>query len=209
MHVQYNEEREREKKRDSVCGHSVAPNVLTFTATLTFVYAYCVFQFYCDDLQKCAPPFVYFQLAICLFIYQTLDAIDGKQARRTKSSSPLGQLFDHGNDAFAFTPMVIAGMGCAGYVHVPLLSLSTKKHYTKSTKINKITKHYYTKRKRQSDKLFCVFSIRKLPIINKNQQKPPQTTNLSQKPTNHPNTAQPDTKSTQKGTNHFTNHPIL
>jgi ethanolaminephosphotransferase len=31
-----------------------------------------------------------------LFLYQTLDAIDGKQARRTGSSSPLGQLFDHG-----------------------------------------------------------------------------------------------------------------
>lgn len=28
--------------------------------------------------------------------WQTLDALDGKQARRTGSSSPLGQLFDHG-----------------------------------------------------------------------------------------------------------------
>ena len=28
--------------------------------------------------------------------YLHLDCIDGKQARRTKSSSPLGQLFDHG-----------------------------------------------------------------------------------------------------------------
>jgi phosphatidylglycerophosphate synthase len=36
---------------------------------------------------------------LSLFIYQTLDAIDGKQARRTGSSSPLGQLFDHGCDA--------------------------------------------------------------------------------------------------------------
>ena len=36
--------------------------------------------------------------AIGLFIYQTLDAIDGKQARRTNSSSPLGELFDHGCD---------------------------------------------------------------------------------------------------------------
>lgn len=27
------------------------------------------------------------------------DCIDGKQARRTRSSSPLGQLFDHGCDA--------------------------------------------------------------------------------------------------------------
>lgn len=32
---------------------------------------------------------------------QTLDAIDGKQARRTNTSSPLGQLFDHGCDSFS------------------------------------------------------------------------------------------------------------
>lgn len=29
-------------------------------------------------------------------MYQSLDAIDGKQARRTGSSGPLGELFDHG-----------------------------------------------------------------------------------------------------------------
>lgn len=32
-------------------------------------------------------------------IYTTLDNIDGKQARRTGSGSPLGMLFDHGLDA--------------------------------------------------------------------------------------------------------------
>jgi ethanolaminephosphotransferase len=31
----------------------------------------------------------------------TLDAIDGKQARRTGSSSALGELFDHGCDAIS------------------------------------------------------------------------------------------------------------
>jgi phosphatidylglycerophosphate synthase len=30
-------------------------------------------------------------------MYQSLDAIDGKQARRTQTSGPLGELFDHGN----------------------------------------------------------------------------------------------------------------
>lgn len=30
--------------------------------------------------------------------HQTLDAIDGKQARRTNTSSSLGTLFDHGCD---------------------------------------------------------------------------------------------------------------
>jgi phosphatidylglycerophosphate synthase len=34
-----------------------------------------------------------------LFVYQTLDAIDGKQARRTGSSNSLGELFDHGCDS--------------------------------------------------------------------------------------------------------------
>ena len=38
---------------------------------------------------------------ITLFLYQTLDAVDGKQARRTRSSSALGQLFDHGCDALS------------------------------------------------------------------------------------------------------------
>ncbi|TYI83488.1 hypothetical protein E1A91_D05G296300v1 [Gossypium mustelinum] len=35
------------------------------------------------------------------FLYQTFDAVDWKQARRTNSSSPLGELFDHGCDALA------------------------------------------------------------------------------------------------------------
>lgn len=42
---------------------------------------------------------VYFITALGLFIYQSLDAIDGKQARRTNTSSPLGELFDHGCDS--------------------------------------------------------------------------------------------------------------
>ena len=48
---------------------------------------------------------MYLFTALGLFIYQSLDAIDGKQARRTNSASPLGELFDHGCDS------VSAGMG--------------------------------------------------------------------------------------------------
>lgn len=40
-------------------------------------------------------PFLWY--AISTWCYQALDAIDGKQARRTNTSSPLGELFDHGN----------------------------------------------------------------------------------------------------------------
>ena len=42
---------------------------------------------------------VHFYIALVLFLYQTFDAVDGKHARRTGTSSPLGQLFDHGCDA--------------------------------------------------------------------------------------------------------------
>lgn len=36
---------------------------------------------------------------MCCLIYQTLDNMDGKQARRTSTSSPLGLALDHGVDA--------------------------------------------------------------------------------------------------------------
>lgn len=48
-----------------------------------------------------APTWAYLACAIGLFIYQSLDAIDGKQARRTNSSTPLGELFDHGCDSLS------------------------------------------------------------------------------------------------------------
>ena len=37
--------------------------------------------------------------AVALATYLNLDAIDGKQARRTGTQGPLGELFDHGCDA--------------------------------------------------------------------------------------------------------------
>ena len=43
-----------------------------------------------------APWWVYFLNGFTGLVYLHLDCVDGKQARRTKSSSPLGQLFDHG-----------------------------------------------------------------------------------------------------------------
>ena len=48
---------------------------------------------------QAAPFWVYLYAGFALFAYQTLDACDGKHARRTGMSSPVGQLFDHGCDA--------------------------------------------------------------------------------------------------------------
>ena len=47
------------------------------------------------------PRWACFVCCLGLFIYQSLDAIDGKQARRTNTQSPLGELFDHGCDSLS------------------------------------------------------------------------------------------------------------
>lgn len=64
--------------------------------------------FYDQSFTKPLPSWVYVAVALCQFLYQTLDAVDGKHARRTKSSSPLGQLFDHGCDSFSVTFLILS-----------------------------------------------------------------------------------------------------
>lgn len=56
---------------------------------------------------KNIPSSCFYIVAACVFIYLNLDAIDGKQARRTNTSSPLGQLFDHGCDSFSQTFLIL------------------------------------------------------------------------------------------------------
>ena len=52
--------------------------------------------------------------AISLFIYQSLDAIDGKQARRTGTNNPLGEFFDHGCDAISNLLLIPCSGGAVG-----------------------------------------------------------------------------------------------
>ncbi|RWA12594.1 hypothetical protein EKO27_g2524 [Xylaria grammica] len=49
------------------------------------------------------PSWLYLSFAFGLFMYQTMDNVDGKQARRTGTSSGLGELFDHGIDSLNCT----------------------------------------------------------------------------------------------------------
>jgi phosphatidylglycerophosphate synthase len=86
----------------------VAPNVLTFLGWLMVIASYAVMLIYDYTFRKDIPSWTFFFAAVCIFAYSTLDAIDGKQARRTKSSSPLGQLFDHGCDSFSVAFFILA-----------------------------------------------------------------------------------------------------
>ena len=76
--------------------NSLAPNTITLLGVVINFMAYFTMFYYDRTLKEVVPGITYLNFAIGLFIYQVLDAIDGKQARRTGSSSPLGQLFDHG-----------------------------------------------------------------------------------------------------------------
>ncbi|OQN99320.1 hypothetical protein B0A48_14296 [Cryoendolithus antarcticus] len=49
------------------------------------------------------PPWVCYSYALGVWAYSTMDNIDGKQARRTGTSSGLGELFDHGIDSLNCT----------------------------------------------------------------------------------------------------------
>ncbi|KAJ5885162.1 hypothetical protein N7495_009672 [Penicillium taxi] len=77
----------------------MAPNAITLTGFLFVVINFFTVMWYNPSLDTDCPPWVYASCAIGLFLYQTFDAVDGMQARRTRQSGPLGELFDHSVDA--------------------------------------------------------------------------------------------------------------
>lgn len=60
------------------------------------------------DVPRWVPLFS----AFAVVSYTILDCLDGKQARRTGTSSPLGQLFDHGCDALSVN-LLLASIACS------------------------------------------------------------------------------------------------
>ncbi|XP_067135767.1 choline/ethanolaminephosphotransferase 1-like isoform X2 [Centruroides vittatus] len=78
-----------------------APNLMTILGLLINVVTSLLLVYFSPDARQEAPRWSFFLCALGLFIYQTLDACDGKQARRTKTSTPLGELFDHGCDSLS------------------------------------------------------------------------------------------------------------
>jgi len=67
----------------------IAPNTITLIGYSFIVINYVLFAYF-GGKGRVIPWWVFIWSAVAQFSYQTLDAIDGKQARRTGSSSPLG-----------------------------------------------------------------------------------------------------------------------
>ncbi|XP_055383419.1 cholinephosphotransferase 1 isoform X4 [Condylostylus longicornis] len=79
----------------------LAPNLITIVGLIVNIVTTIILILYSPDGKSIPPRWASALCALGLFIYQSLDAIDGKQARRTNSSSPLGELFDHGCDSLS------------------------------------------------------------------------------------------------------------
>ncbi|KAK8739087.1 hypothetical protein OTU49_003470 [Cherax quadricarinatus] len=94
------------------CSMTLAPNLITIAGLLINVITSLLLVYYSPDAKQEVPRWACFLCALGLFIYQSLDAIDGKQARRTGTSSPLGELFDHGCDSLS-TVFVSLGVCCS------------------------------------------------------------------------------------------------
>lgn len=96
----------------------LAPNVITFTGFLFIIQSFLLLTFYDYNFYAASniapsylptPRWAFAMISYSIFISYTLDGIDGKQARRTRTSGPLGELFDHGLDSWTtvFIPLLL------------------------------------------------------------------------------------------------------
>ncbi|KAI1170912.1 CDP-alcohol phosphatidyltransferase [Nemania sp. FL0916] len=81
----------------------LAPNMVTLLGFCFILANVGLLVLVMPDLVGPGPSWLYLSFAFGLFMYQTMDNVDGKQARRTGTSSGLGELFDHGIDSLNCT----------------------------------------------------------------------------------------------------------
>ncbi|ORX62447.1 sn-1,2-diacylglycerol cholinephosphotransferase [Hesseltinella vesiculosa] len=99
----------------------IAPNLITLIGLFFMIFNVLLVALYVPEFGTDAPGWIYLSFAIGLWLYSTFDNVDGKQARRTGSSSPLGELFDHGCDALNTTYLVVLQLAALGLGQTPSL----------------------------------------------------------------------------------------
>ncbi|XP_050041307.1 choline/ethanolaminephosphotransferase 1 isoform X4 [Dermacentor andersoni] len=92
----------------SKCPFWLAPNLMTLSGLFVNIATSLVLVWYSPTATQEVPRWAFLLCALGLFVYQTLDACDGKQARRTGTNTPLGELFDHGCDSISTVFVALA-----------------------------------------------------------------------------------------------------
>lgn len=90
----------------------VSPNMLTLIGNFSYIFTVLLLMKTEIGFELEKPSFNYFLCGLFMLFYQTLDALDGKQARRLNRSTPLGQLLDHGTDCITTTFIVYNILSC-------------------------------------------------------------------------------------------------
>ena len=93
----------------------LAPNLITLCGGACVATAALLTIAHSPSLDGSSPQWVYVVDALLLWLYQSLDGSDGKQARKTKSGSPVGEMFDHGLDACAVGAIVVVSTDAFGW----------------------------------------------------------------------------------------------
>ncbi|OCB88938.1 Choline/ethanolaminephosphotransferase [Sanghuangporus baumii] len=77
----------------------MAPNLITLLGFGFMIINVFLLSSFLPTLFGQGPSWIYLSFSVGLFLYQTFDNIDGRQARRTGTSSALGHIFDHTIDS--------------------------------------------------------------------------------------------------------------
>jgi ethanolaminephosphotransferase len=72
----------------------LAPNMVTLLGFFFIIGNVILIELLMPDLIGPGPSWLYYSFAFGMWMYSTLDNVDGKQARRTGTSSGLGELFE-------------------------------------------------------------------------------------------------------------------
>jgi ethanolaminephosphotransferase len=79
----------------------LAPNIITLVGFFfTLLPCFLLFSLFSTNFSGSISSWWYYLQAFSYLSYRMLDEMDGKQARKTNNSSPLGLMFDHGCDCF-------------------------------------------------------------------------------------------------------------
>lgn len=92
----------------------MAPNTLTVAGSLATLIPTLVQIFLAPTLSEAQPWWACIAAMFGVFLFQTLDALDGKQARRTRTSSPLGSWLDHALDILTIQFVFIGAAASMG-----------------------------------------------------------------------------------------------
>jgi len=97
----------------------IAPNAITVAGLVLLIISVLLSVVYCPTFSEEQPSWVYYLQGVLMFSYNLFDNTDGKQARRTGTSSPLGELVDHGVDSVVLCLENLVFVIAAAYTALP------------------------------------------------------------------------------------------